>query len=57
MPLIDIIDVEVKLICSKCGASLEGYGSKTRYGNPLINVTPCQDCLDNTYNKEQEESK
>lgn len=46
MALIDVIDVGVELKCSKCGADLSGSGHKTKYGGPVIDVEPCEDCLE-----------
>lgn len=57
MALIDITDVEVVVKCSRCGDDLSTQETRTRYGNPQIDVAPCETCMEEQHDKGFNEAK
>ena len=57
MALIDVIDIEVVVKCAKCGIDLSTNESRTKYGDPQIDVYPCEDCIEKSYEDGYSEAK
>lgn len=45
------VDINVTVKCNKCGGVLTYDESKDNYGDPVLNVDPCEDCKDEAYEK------
>ena len=54
----EIFEIEPVLECNVCGKGLSlAVSGKDRYGNPILKVDPCSNCLSDEYRRGLEDSE
>jgi hypothetical protein len=54
------VTIEFEVFCAKCGAGLCGnttVGTTKRRGMPFVEITPCERCLKDEYDRGREEAE
>jgi len=44
-------EIEIEVICDEYGSTLKTFESQSGFGNSLMSVEPCENCLEKEYDR------